>query len=132
IFRARFHRRGDLHRRKTGHDLLDRPGLAAPGEHDAGRDTVATRNICHLGARYQRFLDDPRLVVLRPAPPPLQPVQHLDPHSLMTLKLDLRSHASRNTPRQTRRCSSEPYSKTQDSDAETRLKALGIAVRILI
>jgi hypothetical protein len=44
-----------------------------------------------------------------PAPPPLQPAQHLDPHRLMTLKLDLRSHASRNTPRQTRRCSPDAY-----------------------
>jgi hypothetical protein len=41
----------DLHRRKTWPDLRDRPGLPAPSEHDAGRDTVAARNICHLGAR---------------------------------------------------------------------------------
>ena len=33
--------------------------------------------------------------------------QNLDPHRPMTLKLDLRSHASRNTRRQTRRRSSE-------------------------
>ncbi|WP_342723700.1 hypothetical protein AAFG07_31930 [Bradyrhizobium sp. B097] len=32
-------------------------------------------------------LDNPRLVILRPAPPPLQPTQNLDPHRLMTLKL---------------------------------------------
>jgi len=54
-------------------------------------------------------VDDPRLVILRPAPPPLQPAQNLDPHRLMTLKLDLRSHASRNTARQTRRRSSDAY-----------------------
>ncbi len=59
--------------------------------------------------RRQRLLDDPRLVILRPAPPPLQPVQNLDPHRLMTLNLDLRSHASRNTPRQTRRRSPDAY-----------------------
>jgi hypothetical protein len=57
----------------------------------------------------QRLLDDPRLVILRPATSPLQLAQNLDPHRLMTLKLDLRSHASRKTPRQARRCSSEAY-----------------------
>jgi hypothetical protein len=67
--------------------LHDLTGLAASGKDDAGRDTVAARNICNLGARYQRFLDDPRLVVQRPAPPPLQPAQDLAPHRLMTLKL---------------------------------------------
>ena len=36
----------------------------------------------------------------KPAPLPLQSAQHLDPHRLMSLKLDLRSHDSRNTPRQ--------------------------------
>ena len=30
-----------------------------PTVQKVGRDTVAARNICHLGARYQRFLDDP-------------------------------------------------------------------------
>jgi hypothetical protein len=43
----------------------------------------------------QRLLDDPRLVVLRPAPPPLQPAQNLDPHRLMILKLDLRCKHAR-------------------------------------
>jgi len=42
-------------------------------------------------------------------PVTLQPAQNLDPHRLMTLKLDLRSHASRNTTRQTRRRSSDAY-----------------------
>jgi hypothetical protein len=32
----------------------------------------------------QRLFDDPRLVIPRPAPPPLQPAQHLDPHRLMS------------------------------------------------
>jgi hypothetical protein len=30
------------------------------------------------------------VAIVRPAPPPLQPAQNLDPHRLMTLKLDLR------------------------------------------
>src|SRR3981081_4493841 len=46
---------------------------------------------------------------MRPAPPPLDPAQYLNAHRLMTLKLDLRSHASRNTTRQTRRRSSDAY-----------------------
>jgi hypothetical protein len=54
-----------------------------PTVRKVGRDTVAARNICHLGARYQRFLDDPRLVILRPALPPLEPAQDPDPHRLM-------------------------------------------------
>jgi hypothetical protein len=59
--------------------------------------------------RRQRLLDDTRLVIPRPAPPPLQAAQNLDPHRHMTLKLDLRSHASRNTTRQTGRRSSDAY-----------------------
>jgi hypothetical protein len=55
-----------------------------------------------------------RLVILRPAPTPLQPAQNLDPHRLMTLKLDLRSHASRITTRHTRRRSSDAYVKRLD------------------
>lgn len=43
---------------------------------------------------------------------PLQPAQNLDPHRLMTLKLDLRSHAWRITPRQTRRRPSDAYRLT--------------------
>jgi hypothetical protein len=48
--------------------------------------------------RSARLFDDPNLVVLRPPPSPLNPAQNLDPHRLMTLKLDLRSHASRDIP----------------------------------
>src|SRR5258707_926821 len=72
-------------------------------------NAIAARNLRHLRPWRQRLLDDPRLVILRPAPSPLQPAQNLDPHRLMTLKLDLRSHASRNTTRQTRRRSSDAY-----------------------
>src|SRR6202035_2383899 len=82
-----------------------------PGEHHARRNAIAARNLRHLRPWRQRLLDDPRLVILRPAPPPLQPAQNLDPHRLMTLKLDLRSHASRNTARQTRRRSSDAYAQ---------------------
>ena len=101
--------RSNLHRRKTCPDLLDRSRLSSPGEHHARRHPVATRNLRHLRPRRQRLLDNPHLVVMRPAPSPLNPVQYLDTHRLMTLKLDLRSHASRNTPRQTRRRSSDAY-----------------------
>jgi len=48
--------------------------------------------------RSARLFDDPNLVVLRPPPSPLNPAQNLDLHRLMTLKLDLRSHASRDIP----------------------------------
>src|SRR6478736_5949860 len=102
-------RGGDPHRRKTLFNLCDRPSLPTPGEHHARRYPVATRNLSHLRARRQSLLDNPRLVILRPAPTPLQPAQNLDPHRLMTLKLDLRSHASRITTRHTRRRSSDAY-----------------------
>lgn len=51
---------------------LDRPRPAPPGEHQAGHEAVAASDFRHLGARHQRLLDDPRLVVLRPAAPPLE------------------------------------------------------------
>jgi hypothetical protein len=70
---------------------------------------IAPRNLRHLRPWRQRLLDDPRLVILRPASPPLQRAQNLDPHRPMTLELDLRSRASRNTTRQTRRRSSDAY-----------------------
>jgi hypothetical protein len=89
-------RGGDLHRRKTRSNLPNRSSLPTPGEHHARRNSIAACNLSHLCARRQRFLDDPHLVVMRPAPPPLDPAQYLDTHRLMTLKLDLRSHASQN------------------------------------
>jgi hypothetical protein len=95
------------HRRKTWFNPSGRPSLPTPGEHQARRDTVATRNFSHLPARRPRLLDNPRLIILRPALTPLQPAQNLHPHRLITLKLDLRSHASRIITRHTRRCSSE-------------------------
>jgi hypothetical protein len=55
-------------------------------------------NLSHLRPWRQGLLDDPSLVILRPAPPPLQPAQNLDPHRLLTLKLDL-SHTLREIPR---------------------------------
>ncbi len=100
---------GDLHRRKRWCNLFRCPCLATPGKHQAGRYSVAPRNLSYLRARCQRLLDNPCLVVLRPTPPPLEPAQNLDPHRLMTLKLDLRSHASRITTRHARRSSSEAY-----------------------
>ena len=45
------------------------------------------RDLTHLCAEHQR-----------PALSPLKPAQKLDPHCQMTLKLDLRSHASRDIP----------------------------------
>ncbi len=100
---------GDLHRRKRWCNLFRCPCLATPGKHQAGRYSVAPRNLSYLRARCQRLLDNPCLVVLRPTPPPLEPAQNLDPHRLITLKLDLRSHASRITTRHARRSSSEAY-----------------------
>jgi hypothetical protein len=73
------------------------------------------------------FLDDPRLVILRSAPPPLQPAQNLDPHRLMTLKLDLRPHASRNTPRRTRRRSSDAHVFSGMNPANIMLTVLVVA-----
>ncbi|MGY4177637.1 hypothetical protein ACVIHH_002928 [Bradyrhizobium sp. USDA 4518] len=64
---------GDLHRRKRWYNLFRCPCLSTPGNHQAGRYSVATRNLSHLRARRQRLLDNPCLVVLRPAPPPLSP-----------------------------------------------------------
>src|ERR1700729_2586082 len=122
IFIACFYRRGNLHRRKTGHDPLGRPCLSAPGEHHARRNAIAARNLRYLRPWRQRLLDDPRLVILRPAPPPLQPAQNLDPHRLMTLKLDLRSHASPNTTPQTRRRSSGAYDRLAPAAREMARK----------
>jgi hypothetical protein len=62
-YHARFRGCGNLHRRKTGPELLNRSRLPTPGEHHARRDTVAAGNVRHLGARYQRFLDNTCLVV---------------------------------------------------------------------
>jgi hypothetical protein len=45
-----------------------------------------------LTAWRQRLLDDPCLLILRPAPSPLRRAKNLDSHRLMTLKLDLRSY----------------------------------------
>ena len=66
-----------------------------------GRGAVAARNIYHLAPVPG---DDPRLGVLRPAPP-LQPFQDLAPHCPTTLKLDLNSNASPTTGRRTNRVS---------------------------
>src|ERR1700741_3424549 len=109
IVLAPSYRRGNLHRRNRWHDPLCCPGLSAPGEHHARRNAIAACNLRHLRPWRQRLLDNPRLVIMRPAPPPLQPAQNLDPHRLMTLKLNLRSQASRNATRQTRRRSSDAY-----------------------
>ena len=49
---------------------------------------------------------DPRVLIVGAGP---TAAQNLDPHRPMTLKLDLRSHASRNTTPQTRRRSSDAY-----------------------
>jgi hypothetical protein len=64
-------RRSNLHRRKAWPDLLNRSRLSTPGEHHARSYPIAASDFRHLGARYQRFLDDPCLVVLRPSSPPL-------------------------------------------------------------
>jgi hypothetical protein len=81
-------------------DLLDRSRLPTPGEYHACCNPIAARDLGHLCARHQRLFDDPNLVVLRPASSSLNPAQNLDPHRLMTLKLDLRSHASPDIPRE--------------------------------
>ena len=49
---------------------------------------------------------DPRVLIVGAGP---TAAQNLDPHRPMTLKLDLRSHASRNATPQTRRRSSDAY-----------------------
>src|SRR3981189_797557 len=65
---------------------------------------------------------------MRPAPPPLDPAQYLNAHRLMTLKLDLRSHASRNTTRQTRRRSSDAYGPRPEIAESLRLLSAEIPV----
>jgi hypothetical protein len=102
--------RSNLHRRKTISDVLHRSRLPAPGEYHAGCNPIAARDLGHLGARRQCLFDDSNLVVLRPASSPPNPAQNLNPHPSMTLKLDLRSHASRDIaleqdgPRRTSTC----------------------------
>jgi hypothetical protein len=64
IFLARCYRRGNL-RRKTWHDPLSRPCLSAAAT-PLRRATSVT-----FAPLAPTLLDDPRLVILRPAPPPL-------------------------------------------------------------
>jgi hypothetical protein len=87
---ARLFLPGDLHRGKTRSSLLSRSRLSPPGEHHACRYPITARDLGHFRARH--------FVILRPASPALNPVQNLNPHRLMTLKLDLRSHPSRDIP----------------------------------
>jgi hypothetical protein len=90
IFLARFYRRGNLHRRKTWHGPLGRPCLSAPGEHRARRNAIAARNLRHLRPWCQRLLDDPRLVILRPAPAAAPPRPKPRPASPDDLKARLK------------------------------------------
>src|ERR1700722_18742590 len=68
-------------------------GSSPPREHQTCRNTVPPRDLRHHRAGRKRFLDDPHLVVARPATTTLNPAQNLYPH-LPTLRLALKPHPS--------------------------------------
>src|SRR4029077_8686604 len=61
-------------------------GPPPPREHQTPRNAVPPRDLRHHRAGRQRLLDDPHLVVARPATATLNPSQNLYPHQ-PTLRL---------------------------------------------
>src|ERR1700722_10549528 len=89
--------RGDLNRdkprsRRSGSRQASPP---PPREHQTRRNAVPPRDLGHHRARRQRLLDDPHLVVARPATTTLNPAQNLYPHQ-PTLRLALKPMLRRN------------------------------------
>jgi hypothetical protein len=78
-----------------------------PRDHQTGRNAVPSRDLRHHCPGRQR-LDDPHLVVARPATPTLNPAQNFCPHQ-PTLGLALKPHGSSQTGHRTRRPAAEGY-----------------------
>src|SRR6202040_439821 len=83
-------------------------GPPPPREHQTRRNAVPPRDLRHHRAGRQRLLDDPHLVVARPATATLNPTQNLYPHQ-PTLRLALKPHASSEAGHSTRRSPPEGY-----------------------
>ena len=101
---GRRRRRVDLNRkqdRAVSPGRLRRARQPSPGEDQALRHAVR-RSPRWPPPPAQRLFDDPRLLVLAPAPAALDP-QNLPIHLCVTLRLALRSHPSRPRRPQTRR-----------------------------
>jgi hypothetical protein len=83
--------RGDLHRNKVRSRRSDsrQAGPPPPCEHQTRRNAVPPRDLRHNRARRQRLLNDPHLIVARPATATLNPAQNFYPH-LPTLRLALK------------------------------------------
>ncbi len=83
-------------------------GPPPPREHQTRRNAVPPRDLRHHRAGRQRLLDDPHLIVARPATATHNPIQNLYPH-LPTLRLTLKPHASSEAGHRTRRSPPEGY-----------------------
>ena len=128
---GRRRRRVDLNRkqdRAVSPDRLRRARLPSPGEEQALRHACRRATRSPRSPR-QRLFDDPRLLVLAPAPAAIDP-QNLPIHLCVTLRLALRSHPSRPRRPQTRRpppdgCDStcQGYSQTVGGLQETSQEA---------
>ena len=84
--RSRRHDGHEVHRRSgfTGHP---KPHLATPAKHLLRADLPAARHLGDHRSRPQRLRDNPRLVVVRPDPPPARSRQNLDPAVPATLRV---------------------------------------------
>ena len=69
---------------------MTRLGLIAPAKHQTGRNPIAPRHRSHCHTRCKTLLDNPRLVLKRPAPPPFHPSQNLRANHPDDLKYDLK------------------------------------------
>src|SRR6266481_2870386 len=79
-----------------------------PREHQTRRNAVPSRDLRHHRAGCQRLLDDPHLVVARPATATLNPAQNFYPHQ-PTLRLALKPYASSQTGHRIRRPAAKGY-----------------------
>jgi len=79
--------------RAVSHGRVRRARLPSPGEEQTLRQAVPSGDSAHHGARRQRLLDNPRLLVLTPPPTALDP-KNFPIHLCVTLRLALRSHPS--------------------------------------
>lgn len=95
----------------------DRPRLSPAGK-SFGVSSASVAAIC-TGAKDGMTCSDVR-ACRRQVNTRLLPAQNLDPHRLMTLKLDLRSHAWRITACQTRQRPPDAYLTSTTASAATR------------
>ena len=74
-----YHRRYEPHFVVFGNDRLSFPDLPPPAKQLLRGNPVTPRDLGRYRARRQRLLDNPRLLVSRPAPPPPRPHENLNP-----------------------------------------------------